>query len=97
MTTDEQRRWYIEGAGRTGLAADPLPFFDTRSSTAPARHFIQRARITGGWEAVPVKHYVEASEGGTLLVRDDRRATCTEPGWVVHEWPNPSQRAPRRS
>ncbi len=35
MTDDEQRRWYVEGAGRTGLGVDPLPFFDERARPHP--------------------------------------------------------------
>jgi pimeloyl-ACP methyl ester carboxylesterase len=35
MTNDEQRSWYIDGAGRSGLGIDPLPFFDARARPHP--------------------------------------------------------------
>ena len=47
MTNDEQRRWYIDDAGDTGLAVNPLPFFDPRASAHPLAAFVQRSRLTG--------------------------------------------------
>ena len=57
MTNDEQRRWYIEGAGRTGLAVDPLPFFDSRATPHPLATLLQRSRLSGAWRSIPIKHY----------------------------------------
>lgn len=87
MTNADERRWYIEGAGRTGFAVDPLPFFDERARPHPLGTLLQRSRLTGAWRSVPVRHYVVATQwpgesphaGSAAKVRAD-------PGFVVHEW-----------
>ncbi len=55
MTSDEQRHWYIAGAGRSGVAVDPLPFSDERARPHPLATLVQRSRLTGAWRSVPVK------------------------------------------
>ncbi len=60
MTNDEQRAWYIRGAGRDGLAVDPLPFFDQRARPQPLATRLQRAHLVGAWSQVPAKTYVAA-------------------------------------
>ena len=59
-TNDEERSWYIEASGETGLAVPPLPFFDDRAQPHPLATLIQRLPLTGAWDAVPVKHFAEA-------------------------------------
>ena len=87
LTNDEQRRWYIEGAGRTGITVDPLPFFDPRARPHPLATFVQQIRLTGAWRTVPVKHYVEALDwaGGSPFAATAARVRA-EPGWTVHAW-----------
>ncbi len=87
MTNDEQRRWYIEGAGETGHAVEPLPFFDSRARPHPLATFIQRSRLSGAWEAVPIKHYVAALDwpGESPFTSTAARLRST-PGWRVREW-----------
>jgi pimeloyl-ACP methyl ester carboxylesterase len=60
MTDAAQRDWYIGGAGATGLAVQPLAFFDPRARPHPLGTLIQQCRLTGAWRSVPVKHYVAA-------------------------------------
>lgn len=86
MTNDEQRRWYIESAGRTGLAVDPLPFFDDRARPHPLATLIQRAKLTGAWRSVPVKHYVAADwpDGSPFAAITEK--VSADPAWTVHHW-----------
>jgi pimeloyl-ACP methyl ester carboxylesterase len=87
MTDDEQRRWYVEGAGRSGLGVDPLPFFDERARPHPLATLVQRARLTGRWRAVAVKHYVEATAWpGESPFAPTAARLRTDPAWTVHRW-----------
>jgi pimeloyl-ACP methyl ester carboxylesterase len=88
MTDDEQRRWYIDGAGATGLGVEPLPFFDERARPHPVATLLQRARLTGAWRSVPVKHYVAATEWpGRSPFADTAERVRADPAWTVHYWP----------
>ncbi|MTD14240.1 alpha/beta fold hydrolase [Nakamurella sp. YIM 132087] len=60
MTNDEEREWYIDGAGADGLGVAPLPFFDERARPHPLGTLIQKSRLPGRWRTVPRKHYVAA-------------------------------------
>jgi pimeloyl-ACP methyl ester carboxylesterase len=87
MTDDEQRRWYVDGAGRTGVGVDPLPFFDARARPHPLATFVQRVRLTGRWQGVPVKHYVEATAWpGESPFAPTAARLRADPGWTVHTW-----------
>lgn len=87
MTDDEQRRWYIEGAGETGYAVAPLPFFDARARPHPLATLIERSRLTGAWRSVPVKHYVAAlGWSGTSPFAPTTERLRSAPGWRLHEW-----------
>lgn len=87
MTDDEQRRWYVEGAGRTGVGVDPLPFFDERARPHPLATLVQRARLTGEWRSVTVKHYVAATgwPGDSPFAPTTARLQ-RDPDWTVHVW-----------
>jgi pimeloyl-ACP methyl ester carboxylesterase len=89
MTNEEQRRWYIESAARTGLAVDPLPFFDLRARPHPLASLLQRSALTGAWQTVPSKTYVAATgwPAGSMspfIETADRLAA--DPAWAVHLW-----------
>ena len=87
MTTDEQRRWYVDGAGRTGWGVDPLPFFDERARPHPLATLVQRVRLTGGWRRVPVKHYVAVTEWpGESPFAPTAARLRGDPTWTVHAW-----------
>lgn len=87
MTDDEQRRWYIEGAGGSGLAVEPLSFFDERARPHPLATLIQRSRLTGAWRSVPVKHYVAAADWpGQSPFAPTTERMRRSPGWELHEW-----------
>ena len=90
MTNDEQRRWYIDDAGDTGLAVNPLPFFDARASAHPLASFVQRSRLSGAWRTVPIKHYALAAAPQWLPMSPfvptaDRLRP--DPEWTVHDLP----------
>lgn len=86
MTDDEQRRWYIEGSGRTGVAVDPLPFFDERARPHPLA-LVQKSRLSGAWRAVAVKHYVAATDwSGRSPFAPTTERVRADPGWTLHEW-----------
>ena len=91
MTNDEQRRWYLDGAGRTGLTVDPLPFFDSQARPHPLATLVQRIRLTGAWAAVPRKTYVAAAgwPGGLPAspFAPTARRIAADPAWDYHEWP----------
>lgn len=86
MTNDEQRHWYGSGSGATGLAVEPLPFFEDRARGHPIGTLLQEARLTGAYTGVPRKHYVLATEPSWLphspfvTVADRLRR---DPGWTV--------------
>jgi pimeloyl-ACP methyl ester carboxylesterase len=87
MTNDEQRRWYIEGAGESGFAVQPLPFFDERARPHPLATLVQRSRLTGAWRSVAVKHYVVARDwpGESPFAATTERLRAS-PGWQLDEW-----------
>jgi pimeloyl-ACP methyl ester carboxylesterase len=90
MTNGEQRRWYIEGAGRTGLAVDPLPFFDSRATPHPLATLLQRSRLSGAWRSIPIKHYAAAASPEWLPLSPFVPTTERlrgDPGWTVHDLP----------
>jgi pimeloyl-ACP methyl ester carboxylesterase len=66
MTNDEQRQWYCTGSGATGLAVDPLPFFDDRARPHPLGTLMQKSKLTGAYRTVRRKHYVAATAEGWL-------------------------------
>jgi hypothetical protein len=76
-------------AGDTGLAVEPMPFFDARARPHPVATLLQRIRLTGAWRSVPVKHYVAAEWPGRSPFADTVERVRSAPGWTVHEWPTP--------
>lgn len=91
MTNDEQRAWYIRGAGRDGLAVDPLPFFDQRARPQPLATLLQRAHLVGAWSQVPAKTYVAATGWPGGLAASPFAPTAAritaDPAWTYLEWP----------
>lgn len=66
MTNDEQRDWYCRGSGATGLAVQPLPFFDSRARPHPLGTLMQRSSLTGAYKTIRRKHYVAATAADWL-------------------------------
>jgi pimeloyl-ACP methyl ester carboxylesterase len=87
MTDDEQRRWYLEGAGATGLGVAPLPFFDPRARPQPLGTVVQRIRLSGAWRAAPVEQYVAATAwpGASPFAATTARVQA-DPEFTVHVW-----------
>jgi pimeloyl-ACP methyl ester carboxylesterase len=87
MTDDDQRRWYLDGAGATGLGVAPLPFFEPRAKPHPLGTLVQRIRLTGAWRRVPVKHYVAATgwQGPSPFGPTTQRLRA-DPEFTVHVW-----------
>jgi pimeloyl-ACP methyl ester carboxylesterase len=87
MTDDEQRRWYLDGAGATGLGVAPLPFFEPRARPHPLGTLVQRSRLTGAWRGVPVKHYVAATAWpGPSPFGPTTARVQADPEFTVHVW-----------
>ncbi|MGZ4561416.1 MAG: alpha/beta fold hydrolase [Mycobacteriaceae bacterium] len=88
ITDDDHRRWFIEGASRTGIAIDPQPFFDERATPHPLATVMQRSRLTGGWQSVAVKHYVAATgwPGRSQFASTAERLRA-DAAWTVHDLP----------
>lgn len=88
MTNDDQRRWYVEGAGRTGLAVDPLPFFDDRARPHPLATLVQRSKLSGAWRAVASKTYVAATDWpqGISPFAATTERVAADPAWELHRW-----------
>lgn len=86
MTNDSQRRWYIEGSARTGIAVDPLPFFDERARPQPLATFVQASRLTGSF--LGPRYFVAATDwpGGSPFASTIAKVHA-EPGWDYREWP----------
>lgn len=88
MALEWEREWFVDGAGRTGLYVDPLPFFDDRAVAHPLATLTQRSRLTGAWRGVTDRHYVLAAspewtpQSPFVQVADRLRA---DPSWVVHD------------
>jgi pimeloyl-ACP methyl ester carboxylesterase len=86
LTNDEQRRWYGEGSGRTGLGVDPLPFFDQRAVPHPLGSLMQRSRLTGAHEAVERRVYL-AAVGSPWIEHSPFIPTAArlraDPAWTV--------------
>lgn len=61
MTNDEQRQWYGTGSRETGLAVEPLPFFDSRARPQPLGTLMQKSKLSGAWKTIQRKHYVTAT------------------------------------
>jgi pimeloyl-ACP methyl ester carboxylesterase len=90
MTNDEQRRWYGEGSGRTGLGVDPLPFFDERARPHPLGSLMQQARLTGAHATVGRRLYLAAVgspwiESSPFVPTADRLRL--DPAWTVVDLP----------
>jgi pimeloyl-ACP methyl ester carboxylesterase len=86
MTNDEQRQWYGEGSGTTGLGLDPLPFFDERARPHPLGSLMQKSRLTGRYLTVPRKQYAPAADPA-WLPHSPFTATAArlrpDPDWTV--------------
>ncbi|MGI9049679.1 MAG: alpha/beta fold hydrolase [Rubrobacteraceae bacterium] len=88
LTTDDQRQWYLEGAGADGYAVTPLPFFDSRATSHPLASLLQRIHLTGNLDRFRRRDYVYLSDWPEKspfaqvyeLLRQD-------PAWNVHILP----------
>jgi len=90
MTDEQQRQWYIGGAGQTGFSVQPLPFFDPRARPHPLATLIQRSRLSGAWRSVAVKHYAAALQWpGRSPFADTVQRLRATPGWQLHDWATP--------
>ena len=88
MTNDQQRTWYVEGAGDFGFAVAPLLIFDSRARPQPLATLIQQSRLTGAWRTVPIKHYAAATawpDGDSPFAPTTQRLQ-QDPDWQVTVW-----------
>ncbi|MEU7133444.1 alpha/beta hydrolase [Streptomyces sp. NPDC046261] len=85
LVTDQERAWYLDGAGETGYTSAPLPFFDPRTTPHPLASLLQSIRLEGGLDRYRSRDYVYATgwEGRSPFtglyerLRDD-------PAWRTH-------------
>jgi pimeloyl-ACP methyl ester carboxylesterase len=84
LTTDEQRRWYLEGAAADGYAVAPLPFFDARATPHPLASLLQRIQLTGSLERFRRRDFVYMSgwEGESPFAQTYERLR-RDPSWNV--------------
>ena len=88
LTNHEQRRWFLQGSAGTGTEVTPLPFFDSRARPHPLGSLLQRVSLTDAWRSVPVRHYVEATQGpDPSPFATSRARVASETGWTTHRWP----------
>lgn len=88
LTTDDQRRWYLEGAGADGYAVAPLPFFDPRATPHPLTSLLQRIHLTGTLDEFRRRDFVYLSgwqEESPFVPAYERLRR--DPAWNVHTLP----------
>ncbi|MFF0489391.1 alpha/beta fold hydrolase [Nocardia sp. NPDC004068] len=84
LTNDEQRRWYIDGAGADGLGVEPLPFFDARATPHPLASLVQRVRLSGAEHRFRRRDYVYATRFPGSPFTPTYERLLADPGWRVH-------------
>jgi pimeloyl-ACP methyl ester carboxylesterase len=88
MVKEWEREWYIDGSRPTGVAVEPLPFFDGRARPHPIGTLLQRSTVTGAYKSVQRKHYVLAGapewrEQSSFVELAERLRE--QPDWTVIE------------
>ncbi|MEV6488325.1 alpha/beta fold hydrolase [Actinoplanes sp. NPDC051633] len=88
VAPDYIRASLIDGAGETGVSLAPLPFFDDRARPHPLATLLQRVRLTGAWERVPIKRFAAALDTpGGLQAPTAMERVRNDPDWHYEEWP----------
>jgi pimeloyl-ACP methyl ester carboxylesterase len=88
MTNTWERKWIIDGSGETGLAVEPLSFFDPRARPHPIGTYLQTSKLCGAFRTVKRKHYVAAVGAEWLKLSPFVELTQRlrqDPDWVVTE------------
>ncbi len=85
LTSDDQRRWFIDGGSEDGLSVTPLPFFDRRATPHPLASLLQRISLKST-PAVP-RHYVWLREGGQPPFAETYDRLCQDRSWQTHVLP----------
>jgi pimeloyl-ACP methyl ester carboxylesterase len=61
LTNDDERDWFISDSRTSGDVVEPLSFFDDRARPHPVGTLLQALGLSGAWQRVPRKIYVEAT------------------------------------
>jgi pimeloyl-ACP methyl ester carboxylesterase len=88
VTTDANRRYFLEAVGGDGLGLAPMPFFDERARPHPFATLLEKSRLTGAWKQVPIKRYAAALDTpGGLQAPTTMERLRNGPDWHYEEWP----------
>ncbi len=87
LTSDGQRRWFLEGARLDGYSVQPQPFFDPRATPHPLASLLQRIRLNGSLERFRRRDYVYLAgwEESSFIPTYERLRD--DPAWKVHVLP----------
>ncbi|MGW0703321.1 alpha/beta fold hydrolase [Streptomyces sp. NPDC002867] len=85
LVTDQERAWYLNGAGETGYTSAPLPFFDSRATPHPLASLLQSIRLEGALDRYRSRDYVYATgwDGQSPFTALYERL-CSDPAWRTH-------------
>ncbi|MEU6586610.1 alpha/beta hydrolase [Nocardia sp. NPDC046763] len=84
LTTEDQRRWYIAGAGADGIGVQPMSFFDPRATPHPLASLIQQVRINDSTRRYRRRDYIYAAEFRDSPFTPTYDRLRDDPTWNVH-------------
>lgn len=84
ITTDAERRRYLDGSRGDGFSVPPMPFFDARASPHPLACFLQALRLTGAGDAVVHRFYVHATGWEDSPFGPVAERLRNDPAWRFH-------------
>lgn len=88
VTTDDNRKYFLDSVGADGLGLAPMPFFDERARPHPFATLLEKTRLTGAWKSVPIKRYAAALDTpGGLQAPVSMDRVRDDPDWQYVEWP----------
>ncbi len=82
LTSDDERRWFIEGASEDGLSVTPRPFFDRRATPHPLASLLQDISLKST-PTVP-SHYIWLREGGLTPFAETYDRLSQDRSWRTH-------------
>lgn len=87
LTSDQQRRWFLDGSRGDGYSVAPQPFFDPRATTHPPPSLLQEIRLQGDLERFRRRDFIYLSgwEGSSFTATYERLKD--HPAWNVHVLP----------
>ncbi|MEV7726540.1 alpha/beta hydrolase [Streptomyces sp. NPDC087917] len=85
LVGEQERGWYLSGAGETGYSSAPLPFFDPRATPHPLASLLQAVRLKDGLDRFGSRDFVYATgwDGPSPFAAQYERLTA-DPSWRTH-------------